>query len=87
MSRTLTITAADPPIVPGEIVTLVWEGEWPKACSLADPTDCNGEHCDCPLGPPVEFALVCAPCARCDGKRRVACPGPSVSPKSQVVGQ
>lgn len=50
---------------------LVREGGWPKACPLADPTDCNGEHCDCPLSPPVEFVQASAPCDVCDNTRLV----------------
>lgn len=50
---------------------LVRAGDWPKACPLADPTDCNGEHCDCPLSPPAEFVQACAPCETCRGTRVV----------------
>jgi hypothetical protein len=38
--------------LPPLLTWLVVEGEWPKRCPLADPEDCNGEHCDCPLSPP-----------------------------------
>ena len=70
MTRQLTITAAEwASVQPDGTLWIVREAGWPKACPLADPTACNGEHCDCPLGPPVEFVQACAPCARCKDTR------------------
>lgn len=69
MTRPLPITAAEWASVQDGTLWLVREGGWPKACPLADPTDCNGEHCDCPLSPPVEFVQAAAPCVSCEGSR------------------
>jgi hypothetical protein len=33
-------------VIVGDVLPVVEPGL--KACPLADPTDCNGEHCDCP---------------------------------------
>jgi len=67
MTRLLiTLTAAEwASVQPDGTLWIVREAGWPKACPLADPTACNGEHCDCPLGPPVEFVQACAPCETC----------------------
>jgi len=47
-------------VVPGD--------QWPKMCPHADPTECSGEHCDCPLGPPEQFRVANEPCPTCGGK-------------------
>ncbi|MCK8299329.1 hypothetical protein LW967_17555, partial [Erwinia amylovora] len=60
MTRTLTITPADPPIVPGIAVFLVRSQE----CSLHEAGIEHGpDYCDMPM--PVEFVQACAPCTRC----------------------
>lgn len=70
MTRTLTITALERASAQDGTLWLVRDGDWPKACPLADPESCNGEHCDCRLGPPAEFVLACAPCGTCHSTRR-----------------
>lgn len=70
MTRTLTITALERASAQDGTLWLVRDGDWPKACPLADPESCNGEHCDCRLGPPAEFVLACAPCETCHSTRR-----------------
>ena len=70
MTRTLTITALERASAQDGTLWLVRDGDWPKACPLADPESCNGEHCDCRLGPPAEFVQACAPCETCHSTRR-----------------
>lgn len=89
MTRQLTITAAEwASVQPDGTLWLVREAGWPKACPLPDPTDCNGEHCDCPLGPPVEFVQACAPCWMCGSRHEfpaiVGMRGPMPCPDCRI---
>ena len=70
MSRTLTITAADPPVVPGERMFLVLEGIVLDRCDHKYYT-CAEVGCDgsgVSIVPPT-FARACAPCETCRGRQ------------------
>lgn len=57
---------------------LFGEGEWPKMCPHSDPTECNGEHCDCPLRPPAAMIEAAQPCETCGDDRVVTADGQRV---------